>query len=113
MASHRIDFPLSVVLVDFLSVYTFFLLKMTMLITPVSRFFYILIHRLYWNCFQVKGGDPLLKLVAVDWLKAENALDKVALRTSCMVQVRYQVLPEILGSYVELTKTISLHLIEL
>lgn len=35
---------------------------------------------------KVVGGDPLLKLVAVDWLKSENTLDKVALRPSCIVQ---------------------------
>ncbi|KAL8152605.1 hypothetical protein V2J09_010365 [Rumex salicifolius] len=35
---------------------------------------------------KVVGGDPLLKLVAVDWLKTENTLDKVALRPSCIVQ---------------------------
>ncbi|KAJ8437131.1 hypothetical protein Cgig2_016874 [Carnegiea gigantea] len=35
---------------------------------------------------KVRGGDPLLKLVAVDWLKADQSLDKVALRPSCIVQ---------------------------
>uniref|UniRef100_A0A803N878 Protein ENHANCED DISEASE RESISTANCE 2 C-terminal domain-containing protein n=2 Tax=Chenopodium quinoa TaxID=63459 RepID=A0A803N878_CHEQI len=35
---------------------------------------------------KVKGGDPLLKLIAVDWLKADQSIDKVALRPSCVVQ---------------------------
>lgn len=35
---------------------------------------------------KVRGGDPLLKLLAVDWLKAEQSIDKVALRPSCIVQ---------------------------
>ncbi|XP_021850565.1 protein ENHANCED DISEASE RESISTANCE 2 isoform X2 [Spinacia oleracea] len=35
---------------------------------------------------KVRGGDPLLKLIAVDWLKADQSIDKVALRPSCVVQ---------------------------
>lgn len=37
--------------------------------------------------FKVRAGDPLLKLIAVDWLKADQSIDKVALRPSCVVQV--------------------------
>ncbi|GMH30666.1 hypothetical protein Nepgr_032509 [Nepenthes gracilis] len=37
------------------------------------------------NC-KVRGGDPLLKLIAVDWIKNENSIDKVALRPFCVVQ---------------------------
>jgi hypothetical protein len=37
---------------------------------------------------QVVGGDPLLKLVAVDWLKVEKPVDKVALHGRSMVQVK-------------------------
>ncbi|KMT03585.1 hypothetical protein BVRB_8g192590 isoform B [Beta vulgaris subsp. vulgaris] len=35
---------------------------------------------------KVRAGDPLLKLIAVDWLKADQSIDKVALRPSCVVQ---------------------------
>ncbi|XP_057550689.1 protein ENHANCED DISEASE RESISTANCE 2 [Amaranthus tricolor] len=35
---------------------------------------------------KVRAGDPLLKLLAVDWLKADQSIDKVALRPSCVVQ---------------------------
>ncbi|CAO2822540.1 unnamed protein product [Amaranthus hypochondriacus] len=35
---------------------------------------------------KVRAGDPLLKLLAVDWLKADQSIDKVALRPSCIVQ---------------------------
>ncbi|KAL2929927.1 Protein ENHANCED DISEASE RESISTANCE 2 [Bienertia sinuspersici] len=34
----------------------------------------------------VRGGDPLLKLISVDWLKGDQSIDKVALRPSCVVQ---------------------------
>lgn len=37
---------------------------------------------------QVVGGDPLLKLVAVDWLTVDKPLDKVALHGRSMVQVQ-------------------------
>uniref|UniRef100_A0A7I4E3M8 START domain-containing protein n=1 Tax=Physcomitrium patens TaxID=3218 RepID=A0A7I4E3M8_PHYPA len=32
------------------------------------------------------GGDPLLKLLAVDWLKSDKRIDNVAKRPSCCVQ---------------------------
>lgn len=35
---------------------------------------------------KVTGGDPLLKLVAVDWFKNEDTMDKVALHPKCLVQ---------------------------
>ncbi|XP_043721966.1 protein ENHANCED DISEASE RESISTANCE 2-like isoform X2 [Telopea speciosissima] len=35
---------------------------------------------------KVTGGDPLLKLLAVDWFKADNCIDKVALHPKCLVQ---------------------------
>ncbi|KAK9100412.1 hypothetical protein Scep_023842 [Stephania cephalantha] len=35
---------------------------------------------------KVKGGDPLLKLLAVDWFKTDNSIDRVALHPKCVVQ---------------------------
>ncbi|RAL53688.1 hypothetical protein DM860_015416 [Cuscuta australis] len=35
---------------------------------------------------KVKGGDPLLKLIAVDWYKMENSISKVALHPKCLAQ---------------------------
>ncbi|KAL0382969.1 UNVERIFIED_CONTAM: protein ENHANCED DISEASE RESISTANCE 2 [Sesamum calycinum] len=35
---------------------------------------------------KVKGGEPLLRLIAVDWLKAEDPLSKVALHPKSLVQ---------------------------
>lgn len=35
------------------------------------------------------GGDPLLKLLAVDFLKAEKKFDNVALHPNCLVQVNF------------------------
>nr|DAD27336.1 TPA_asm: hypothetical protein HUJ06_028804 [Nelumbo nucifera] len=35
---------------------------------------------------KVMGGDPLLKLLAVDWLKADSNIDRVALYPKCLVQ---------------------------
>ncbi|CAI9097478.1 OLC1v1033911C1 [Oldenlandia corymbosa var. corymbosa] len=35
---------------------------------------------------KVKGGEPLLKLIAVDWFKVENTADKIALHPKCLVQ---------------------------
>ncbi|XP_078443186.1 ENHANCED DISEASE RESISTANCE protein (DUF1336) [Wolffia australiana] len=35
---------------------------------------------------KVSGGDPLLKLIAVDWLKSENCINQVAQHTKCLVQ---------------------------
>lgn len=38
--------------------------------------------------YQVIGGDPLLKLLAVDWFTADNNIDGVALDPKCLVQVK-------------------------
>ncbi|KAJ0741115.1 putative START domain, protein ENHANCED DISEASE RESISTANCE 2, START-like domain superfamily [Helianthus annuus] len=35
---------------------------------------------------KVAGGDPLLKLIAVDWFKLESSRSKVALHPKCVVQ---------------------------
>ncbi|KAL5774846.1 hypothetical protein ACOSP7_012403 [Xanthoceras sorbifolium] len=35
---------------------------------------------------KVMGGDPLLKLIAVDWFKADKAADRIALHPKCLVQ---------------------------
>ncbi|KAL9223925.1 hypothetical protein vseg_000010 [Gypsophila vaccaria] len=35
---------------------------------------------------KVRSGDPLLKLIAVDWLKADQSISNIALRPSCVVQ---------------------------
>ncbi|KAF2317083.1 hypothetical protein GH714_011631 [Hevea brasiliensis] len=35
---------------------------------------------------KVMGGDPLLKLLAVDWFKVDSAVDRVALHPKCLVQ---------------------------
>lgn len=35
---------------------------------------------------KVTGGDPLLKLIAVDWFKVDKATDKIALHPRCLVQ---------------------------
>ncbi|XP_043701322.1 protein ENHANCED DISEASE RESISTANCE 2-like isoform X2 [Telopea speciosissima] len=35
---------------------------------------------------KITGGDPLLKLLAVDWFKADNRIDNVALHPKCFVQ---------------------------
>ncbi|KAJ4951312.1 hypothetical protein NE237_028144 [Protea cynaroides] len=35
---------------------------------------------------KITGGDPLLKNLAVDWFKADNCIDKVALHPKCLVQ---------------------------
>ncbi|OAY46949.1 protein ENHANCED DISEASE RESISTANCE 2-like isoform X3 [Manihot esculenta] len=35
---------------------------------------------------KVMGGEPLLKLLAVDWFKVDSAMDKVALHPKCLVQ---------------------------
>lgn len=37
--------------------------------------------------FQVMGGDPLLKLIAVDWFKGETIMDEIALNPRYLVQV--------------------------
>jgi len=36
---------------------------------------------------QVVGGDPLLKLIAVDWFKVDERFDSVALHPKSLVQV--------------------------
>ncbi|KAI3701560.1 hypothetical protein L6452_26738 [Arctium lappa] len=38
------------------------------------------------NSAKVPGGDPLLKLIAVDWFKVANPVSKVALNPRCLVQ---------------------------
>jgi len=38
---------------------------------------------------QVTGGDPLLKLIAVDWLKVDKAADRIALHHRNLVQVKF------------------------
>ncbi|XVF35508.1 hypothetical protein REPUB_Repub18cG0151600 [Reevesia pubescens] len=35
---------------------------------------------------KVMGADPLLKLIAVDWFKVDEATDKIALHPRCLVQ---------------------------
>ncbi|XP_031263899.1 protein ENHANCED DISEASE RESISTANCE 2-like [Pistacia vera] len=35
---------------------------------------------------KVMGGDPLLKLIAVEWFKVEKTADRVALHPKCLVQ---------------------------
>ena len=37
---------------------------------------------------QIPGGDPLIKLLAVDWLKSEKRIDHIAKQSNCCVQVR-------------------------
>ncbi|KAJ4709656.1 protein ENHANCED DISEASE RESISTANCE 2-like [Melia azedarach] len=37
------------------------------------------------NC-KVMGGDPLLQLIAVDWLKVDKVADRIALHPKCLVQ---------------------------
>lgn len=36
---------------------------------------------------QVVGGDPLLKLIAVDWFTVNKSVDRIALHPKCLVQV--------------------------
>lgn len=36
---------------------------------------------------QTSGGEPLLKLLAVDWLKSDQRIDHIALQPSSCVQV--------------------------
>ncbi|KAJ6382272.1 hypothetical protein OIU77_030841 [Salix suchowensis] len=35
---------------------------------------------------KVMGGDPLLKLIAVDWFKVDKAIDGISLHPRCLVQ---------------------------
>jgi hypothetical protein len=37
---------------------------------------------------QIAGGDPLLKLIAVDWFKVNERFDSVALHPKSLVQVK-------------------------
>ncbi|KAF5469622.1 hypothetical protein F2P56_013680, partial [Juglans regia] len=39
---------------------------------------------------KVMGGDPLLKLIAVDWFKVDERIDNIALHPKCLVQVEIQ-----------------------
>lgn len=43
-------------------------------------------HMIY--LMQVIGGDPLLKLIAVDWLKVDKSIDRIALHHRSLVQVK-------------------------
>jgi hypothetical protein len=36
---------------------------------------------------QISVGEPLMKLLAVDWLKSDQRIDHIALQSSCCVQV--------------------------
>ncbi|XP_077238035.1 ENHANCED DISEASE RESISTANCE protein (DUF1336) isoform X2 [Tasmannia lanceolata] len=38
------------------------------------------------DCSKVIGGDPLLKLLAVDWFKADVNIDRISLHPKCLVQ---------------------------
>lgn len=38
---------------------------------------------------QVKGGEPLLKLIAVDWFKVDNPATKVAMYPKSLIQVTH------------------------
>jgi hypothetical protein len=40
-----------------------------------------------YTLFQVMGGDPLLKLIAVDWFKVDQTIDGIALHPRSLVQV--------------------------
>ncbi|KAF3453005.1 hypothetical protein FNV43_RR03438 [Rhamnella rubrinervis] len=35
---------------------------------------------------KIMGGDPLLKLLAVDWFKVDKSIDRIALHPKCLVQ---------------------------
>ena len=37
---------------------------------------------------QIAGGDPLMKLIAVDWFKVNERFDSVALHPKSLVQVK-------------------------
>ncbi|XP_057753170.1 uncharacterized protein LOC130972575 [Arachis stenosperma] len=41
---------------------------------------------LLYSSTQVVGGDPLLRLIAVDWFTVEQSVDKIALHPRCLVQ---------------------------
>jgi hypothetical protein len=38
------------------------------------------------DSLKISGGEPLLKLLAVDWLKSDRRMDHIALQPSCCVQ---------------------------
>lgn len=38
------------------------------------------------DSLKISGGEPLLKLLAVDWLKSDLRIDHIALQSSCCVQ---------------------------
>ncbi|XP_071910866.1 protein ENHANCED DISEASE RESISTANCE 2-like isoform X2 [Coffea arabica] len=38
------------------------------------------------DSIKVKGGEPLLKLIAVDWFNVDNRVDNIALHPKCLVQ---------------------------
>ncbi|KAJ6731790.1 ENHANCED DISEASE RESISTANCE-RELATED [Salix purpurea] len=38
------------------------------------------------DSFKVMGGDPLLKLISVDWFKVDKAIDGISLHPRCLVQ---------------------------
>ncbi|KAB5552827.1 hypothetical protein DKX38_010138 [Salix brachista] len=44
------------------------------------------LHVLHSNSNEVMGGDPLLKLIAVDWFKVDKAIDGISLHPRCLVQ---------------------------
>ncbi|RLN03259.1 hypothetical protein C2845_PM13G18380 [Panicum miliaceum] len=46
---------------------------------------------------KVVGGDPLLKLIAVDWFKVDERFDSVALHPKSLVQAVTPTLPEVLS----------------
>jgi hypothetical protein len=35
---------------------------------------------------KITGGDPLLKLIAVDWFKVDKSIDRIALHPRCLIQ---------------------------
>ncbi|KAJ6673348.1 ENHANCED DISEASE RESISTANCE-RELATED [Salix viminalis] len=38
------------------------------------------------DSFKVMGGDPILKLISVDWFKVDKAIDGISLHPRCLVQ---------------------------
>ncbi|XP_020276988.1 protein ENHANCED DISEASE RESISTANCE 2-like isoform X2 [Asparagus officinalis] len=55
--------------------------------TPTGRGFMIRGKNYLKDNCKVVGGDPLLKLLAVDFFKDENNLDSIALHPNCLVQI--------------------------
>lgn len=62
---------------------------------------------IYMNIFQVMGGDPLLKLLAVDWFTVDRSIDQIALHPKCLVQV------DLLISFIVLTYFQVIHMVKL